>query len=104
MCGRSEFERIIPLKKESDFLDNYIRGVYAKTDLPVGHKISHEKLNEDFYLAFPLQKGQLSCRELMNGEELINSVEADKPLRVDDLDTPYSKDESLKKVIYNRGI
>lgn len=104
MCGGPESERKTPLKKETDFLDNYIRGVYAKKDLPVGHKVSHEKLNEDFYLAFPLQKGQLSCRELMNGEELINPIEADKPVIIDDIDTPYSKVESLRNLIYNRGI
>lgn len=104
MCGSSGLERKLPMKKETDFLDNYIRGVYVKKNLPEGHVVSHDKLNEDFYLAFPLQKGQLSCRELMNGEKLIHPVEQDMPLKIDDIDGPYAKIETLKKLIYERGI
>jgi N-acetylneuraminate synthase len=94
----------MPMKKEIDFLDNYIRGVYVKKDLPQGHVVSHEKLNEDFYLAFPLQKGQLSCRELMNGEQLTQKVDKDKPLKIDDIDGPYSNIPDLKELIYKRGL
>jgi sialic acid synthase SpsE len=104
MCGGPGTERKIPMKKEIDFLDNYIRGVYVKKDLDEGHLVSHEKLNEDFYLAFPLQKGQLSCRELMNGEKLLRPIEKDKPLMIDDIDGPYSQIDDLKKVIYDRGL
>jgi N-acetylneuraminate synthase len=104
MCGSSGTQRRMPMKKEIDFLDNYIRGVYVKKDLPQGHVVSHEKLNEDFYLAFPLQKGQLSCRELMNGEQLTQKVDKDKPLKIDDIDGPYSNIPDLKELIYKRGL
>jgi len=104
MCGGPGSERKIPMKKETDFLDNYIRGVYVKRDLPVGHTVTSGKLNEDFYLAYPLQKGQLSVRELMNGEKLTRPVDKDKPLKIDDVDGPYSQIEELKKIIYDRGL
>jgi sialic acid synthase SpsE len=104
MCGGSGSERKMPMKKETDFLDNYIRGVYVKKDLPVGHIVTHGNLNEDFYLAYPLQKGQLSCRELMNGEKLLYPLTTDQPLKVDDIDGPYSQIEELKETINNRGL
>jgi N-acetylneuraminate synthase len=104
MCGGSGAERKMPMRKEIDFLDNYIRGVYLKKDLPEGHVVSSGKLNDDFYLAYPLQKGQLSCRELMNGEKLLRPLEKDKPLKIDDIDGPYSQEEELKKIIYDRGL
>jgi sialic acid synthase SpsE len=104
MCGGPGTERKIPMKKETDFLDNYIRGVYVKKDLAVGHVVSSDKLNDDFYLAFPLQKGQLSCRELMNGEKLLKPVSKDQPLKIDDIDGPYSQVEELKKLISSRGL
>lgn len=104
MCGMPGTERKMPMKKETDFLDNYIRGVYAKKELPEGHVITHQNLNEDLYLAFPLQKGQLSCRELMNGEKLLKTIKKDQPLKIDDIDGPYSQVEELKKVIYKRGL
>jgi len=40
------------------------RGVYAKRDLKAGQLLSEY----DIYLAIPLQKGQISTRELMLGE------------------------------------
>jgi sialic acid synthase SpsE len=104
MCGGSGTERKMPMKKETDFLDNYIRGVYAKKELPTGHVVTHGKLNEDFYLAYPLQKGQLSCRELMNGEKLLHDIKIDQPLKIDDIDGPYSQVKELKEIIYNRGL
>ena len=41
-----------------------------KQKLPVGYEFSSDKFDDDFYLAIPLQKGQLSCREIINGEKL----------------------------------
>jgi sialic acid synthase SpsE len=104
ICGGSAESRKLPMKKEIDFLDNYIRGVYAKKDLPEGHVVTYDRLNEDFYLAFPLQKGQLSCRELMNGEKLLQNLAKDAPIKIDDIDGPYSQIDDLKKIIYQRGL
>lgn len=104
MCGHSgQSRRIIP-EKETVYLDALVRGVYAKRDLPQGYVIKHEKIEEDVYLAVPLQKGQISCRELMSGEALLKPIAKDAPIRIDDIDSPYANNENLKKIIYDRGI
>ncbi|MEK7633213.1 MAG: N-acetylneuraminate synthase family protein [Patescibacteria group bacterium] len=100
MCGNSGNNKRVPPKKEIAYLDQLIRGVYVKKDLPVNHKLS----DEDVYLAVPLLKGQISCRELMDGELLIKSVKKDEPIFIDMIDSPYAYNEELKKSIYQRGI
>jgi N-acetylneuraminate synthase len=59
---------------------------------------------DDYYLAIPLQKGQLSCRELLNDQVLAKKVKADAPLLVDSVDTLYNRDESLKEQLSHRGL
>lgn len=100
MCGAPGSRKRIPLKRETDYLDKLVRGVYARHDLPQGHSLT----DEDVYLAVPLQKGQISCRELMSGEVLLRPVAADTPIRIDDIDSPYATNESLKALIYGRGL
>jgi len=100
MCGAPGTQKRIPPKKEVEYLDALVRGVYAKTDLPEGHCL----MDEDVYLAIPLQKGQLSCRELMRGEMLLKRVQKDAPIKIDDIESPYSQIPSLKKTIYQRGL
>ena len=100
MCGAPGTQKRIPPKKEIDYLDALVRGVYAVTDLPEGHCLT----DEDVYLAIPLQQGQLSCRELMRGEMLLNAVKKDAPIRIDDIESPYSQIPSLRSTIYKRGI
>jgi N-acetylneuraminate synthase len=104
MCGANGDSKRMPTDPEVKYLDGLVRGVYAKKNLSKGHTIVHEKLNEDVYLAIPLQKGQISCREIMSGEVLIKEVKKDAPILIDDIDSPYVNNESLKKIIYNRGI
>lgn len=100
MCGGSgEIKRVPPLK-EFQRLDSYLRGVYAKRDLPKGHHISLD----DIYLSIPLLKGQISCRELMAGEVLIKSCKKDKPILIDMIESPYAYNQTLKKYIYERGL
>ncbi len=85
MCGGSPDQKRVPPAKEVEYLDALVRGAWAKRDLPVGHVIDHATVADDFYLAIPLLRGQVSCRELVTGEVLAKPVVADAPLMVDDL-------------------
>ena len=104
MCGgRSNSKRIIS-RKEIEYLDALVRGAYAKKDLEPGYVFSKESFEKDFYLAIPLRKGQLSSREVMNGEKLISGIAANEPLTINHIDGPYSEDQRLKGFILNRGL
>ena len=104
MCGgRSQTKRIIS-RKETEYLDALVRGAYAKKDLESGYVFSKESFERDFYLAIPLRKGQLSCREVMNGELLSYGIKADEPLTINHVSGPYSQNEGLKSLILNRGL
>jgi N-acetylneuraminate synthase len=52
----------------------------------------------------PLQKGQISCRELMRGEVLLRPVRQDEPIQIDAIDSPYASIPSLRAIIYGRGL
>ena len=68
-----------------------------------GLEINNKNLNKNFFLAIPLQKGQLSCRELLNGEILLNGLKKGEPLKIENIEGPYSKNKSLKEKISKRG-
>ena len=87
-------------RAEIDYLDALVRGVYAARDLPSGHALA----DDDVYLAIPLQKGQISCRELMRGEVLLRAVKAHEPIGIDTIDSPYATNDQLKKLIEERGL
>jgi N-acetylneuraminate synthase len=93
-------EKRQPPTREIESLDALVRGVYAKRDLPVGHQLAED----DVFLAVPLLKGQLSCRELIAGEELIRDVSAKRPITIDALDNPYSRNSNLRDHILSRGL
>ncbi len=103
MCGTAVDHRKPPLLKEVSYLDSYVRGVYAHHDLKEGDMLTEE----DIYLAIPLQKGQLSTRELMLGRfghRIIKPCIADDPITIDMVDTPYSENDELRRYIYSRGL
>lgn len=100
MCGALTSQKRIPPLKEIQYLDTLVRGVYAKRDLPEGHALT----DDDVYLAIPLQKGQISCRELMRGEILLKPIRQDEPIMIDLIESPYATIPSLRELIYNRGL
>lgn len=100
MCGAPGTEKAPSTQKEIDYLTSLVRGVYAKHDLPAGHILTPD----DYYLAIPLQKGQLSCRELLNDQVLARNIKADAPLTVDSLESLYNHDKDLRKKLSSRGL
>jgi len=100
MCGPPGHEKRFIPHKEMDYLDSLVRGVYAKRDLPEGHRLH----DDDVYMAIPLQKGQLSCRELIRGEALRQPVPRDAPIMIDNIESPYAYNDELKATIYSRGL
>lgn len=103
MCGGSSDSRRIISKKEIEYLDALVRGAYARRNLEAGYVLSAEFFSKDFYLAIPLRKGQLSCREVMNGEKLTKELKANEALTIDHIDGPYAENQALKRLILNRG-
>jgi len=104
MCGGVSGSRRIISRKETEYLDALVRGTYAKRDLPAGHVISKFTFDNDFYLAIPLRRGQLSCRELMGGRHLTQPIKAHTPLTIDSIDGPYQENPELRKQIMERGL
>ncbi len=100
MCGAPGTAKRKPPEREIRYLDQLVRGVYARRDLPAGHVLR----DEDLYMAIPLQRGQISCRELMRGEVLLSPVAADGPILFSAIDSPYSANSELRRLIETRGI
>lgn len=100
MCGGSGSQRRRIPDKERDYLDALVRGVYATRDLPAGHALK----NEDVYLAIPLQKGQLSCRELVAGEVLAHPVSAHEALTLNHCVSAIAHTPEMRSVIEKRGL
>jgi N-acetylneuraminate synthase len=100
--GEGTSRRVIP-KREIEYLDALVRGVYAKKDLPSGYQFDHETFDEDFYLAIPLLKGQLSVREVLTGLTLVEPIKKDSPVNISTVDGPYGKGTPLGALIENRG-
>ncbi|SAL64624.1 N-acetylneuraminate synthase family protein [Caballeronia telluris] len=100
MCGAPGTAKRIPPQKEIAYLDGLVRGVYAKRDMAAGEELKPD----DYYLAVPLQKGQMSCRELMKGERLLKAAPAHGAIRVNQIDTPYAYNDEARNLIEQRGL
>lgn len=104
MYGGATDHRRVVTRRETDYLDALVRGVYVRRDLEPGYVFSHESFDKDFYLAVPLQKGQLSTREVLNGVSATRHLVAGSPLTIDAVDGPYSQNSSLRALIETRGL
>lgn len=104
MCGGFGDTRRVISRKETEYLDALVRGVYAKRSLPAGYKFQKENFLKDFYLSIPLRKGQISCREIIDGETLTQPIDADQPLTIKMIDGPYAENPALRSLIDNRGL
>ena len=103
MCGGSSESRRNFICREIEYLDSYVRGVYAKHDLVAGQVLTEDCV----YLAIPLQKGQASSRELMLGKfghKVTRTCKKDEPLLIEAFDSPFSQDVNLLKVYKERGL
>jgi N-acetylneuraminate synthase len=104
MCGGSGAERRICTRREIAYLDELVRGIHARRDIEAGYVFSNDTFASDFYLAVPLRKGQLSCREIINGETLVQPIRADEALTLDHIDGPCSRNPALRTLITERGL
>jgi sialic acid synthase SpsE len=101
--GPGTDRRVIPTD-ETKYLDALVRGVYAKVDLPAGLIVDNSTFDQYFKLAVPLQKGQLSTREIINGLQVTKPVASNSPVTINDVDGPYSTIPSLREQILQRGV
>jgi N-acetylneuraminate synthase len=100
MCGASAEAKRKPPQKEVRYLDELVRGVYARRDLKAGAVLT----DDDVYLAVPLQHGQLSCREFITGEMLKAPMSRDEPVLLRDIDSDYANDLTLQRLVADRGV
>lgn len=100
MCGAPGTQKRTPPEREVKYLDALVRGVYASCDLEEGHVLQ----TGDYYLAVPLQKGQISCRELFNEDRLLAPLKAGEPITIEHLDNEYGRNPHLRAIIEQRGL
>ena len=100
MSGSPGVAKRAPPDKEVRYLDELVRGVYVRRDLPVGHELTRD----DVYFAVPLLHGQISVREFTGGEALRHPLFKDRPVRLRDLESAYSNNLVLQRMIDDRGV
>jgi N-acetylneuraminate synthase len=84
MCGTSSDKRRIIDPKESYYLESLYRGLYLKSDLSKGTKITLDHL----YSAVPYQKeiNHITSREYFDGDFILNKdIKKDSPLTKNDI-------------------
>jgi N-acetylneuraminate synthase len=100
MCGAPAHTKRSPPEKEVRYLDELVRGVYAKRDLPAEQVLTAE----DVYFAVPLVHGQISVREFESGEILRAPIGRDQPVKIRDIESHYANDLELRRLIDDRGV
>ena len=99
MCGAPGTELRVPPKKEIDYINEHVRGLFARRDLSEGETISMEIC----YLAIPVHRGQLSCREVLMGGRLKGPVAKDGMVMLDNVDSDQLRSPKIREEIINRG-
>lgn len=99
LAGSYSSERRPIPEKEVVYLDELVRGVYAKKDLPEGKRLTMD----DVYFAIPLQKGQLSVREFNETEITTDTISADEPIKINRVQSDYF-DSNKIRIIEQRGL
>jgi N-acetylneuraminate synthase len=100
MCGASADAKRKPPEKETRYLDELVRGVYARRALPAGHVLT----SEDVYFAVPLLHGQISVREFVGGERLRRAIAPDAAVHLREIDSAYSNSLVMQRLIEDRGV
>jgi N-acetylneuraminate synthase len=100
MCGPDAIAKRKPPEKETRYLDELVRGVYARRALPSGHVLTRD----DVYFAIPLLHGQISVREFTGGEVLRRAIAPDAPVHLRELDSEYSNSLVVQRLIEDRGV
>jgi len=104
MYGNTDDKRRNIKEAEVEYLDKLLRGIYAKKEIAPDTIINKDNFNNYFYLAIPLIKGQLSCREILNGTKIISKIPKDNPLMIEDIQGPLKDTEFSFRLIKNRGL
>lgn len=104
MYGNSETRRRVISREEAEYLNALVRGVYARRDLPAGYEFTKDSFDDDVYLAVPLQKGQLSTREILNGVTSTKAIGKDAPVTLTDIEEKFFKSPTMRAIIENRGL
>ncbi len=100
MCGAPASAKRRPPEKETRYLDELVRGVYARRFLSPGQVLTRD----DVYFAVPLLHGQISVREFVSGETLRRPVAVDGAIHLRDIDSDYSNSLVLQRQIEDRGV
>jgi N-acetylneuraminate synthase len=100
MCGARGVAKRAPPDKETRYLDQLVRGVYARRDLDSHHVLTPD----DVYFAVPLVHGQISVREFTGGEVLKSPIGKDQPVPIREVDSQYANDLVLQRLIDHRGV
>lgn len=79
IAGTTTGKRLIP-EKETVYLRELHRGMYAKRDLEAGELLTPD----NYYLAVPLTKGQASCKDLSCMAHVNRRVKKDEPIYLGD--------------------
>ena len=100
MCGAPGDAKRVPPEKEVRYLDQLVRGVYARRDLPKGHVLTAD----DVFFAIPLLYGQISTREFATGETLRTSLSRNDPVLIRGIACPYADDLTVQRTLETRGV